>query len=118
MDGKDQLSFQSYALARPFHLMGMSGMLPLLHNDMFKKCKMEHSVNGRFAGGCVRKTIRLKVKHVDLHANQHSHQHHHLSYLKYVSVYLQVKDSKTLFMNCSSASCLLTVTVACDSWNR
>lgn len=64
MDGKDKLSWRRSALARPSSVKVMRGKLPLLQPCVLKHNAMESSVNGCTAGGCLRKTIKLKVKRV------------------------------------------------------
>lgn len=69
MDGKDNLLWQRSALARPPHVKVMRRMFPLLQPSVLNNCAMESSINGCTVGGCVRKTIKLKVKHFDSHVN-------------------------------------------------
>lgn len=79
MDGKDNLSWRHSALARPSRVEVMRGMFPILQPDVLNNRAMESSLNGCTAGGCVRKTIKLKVKHNDLHVSQHFLPHFHIT---------------------------------------
>lgn len=79
MDGKDKQSWRHSALARPSWVEVMRGMFLFLQPDVLNNCEMESSLNGCTAGGCARKTIKLKVKHDDLHVNQHFVLHLHIT---------------------------------------
>ncbi|KAG7504655.1 hypothetical protein JOB18_013752 [Solea senegalensis] len=45
---------------RNFHFMDMTGTLSILQTNVFNDCKMETTINGLTAGGCMRRTITLK----------------------------------------------------------
>lgn len=60
MDGKDKLLWRHSAFARPFHFMGVRGMLPLLQPNVLNNRAMDSSLNGRTAGGRTRKAFKLK----------------------------------------------------------
>ncbi len=82
MDGKDKLLWQTSTLARPSCVKVMRGMFPLLQPDVLNNLAMESSTNGCTAGGCKRKTIKLKVRLADLHVNQRFTHHFHVNYNK------------------------------------
>lgn len=84
MDGKDKLLWRHSALARPSRVRVMRGMLPLLRPAVLNKRAMESSMKGCTAGGCVRNTIKLKVKHVDLYVNQYFLRQLHVNHLQNV----------------------------------
>lgn len=113
MDGKDNLLWRHSALARPSRVKVMRVMLPLLQPDVLNNRAMEFSVNGCTAGGCVRKTIKLKVKHVDFNVNQHFLNHLHVICFKGPS-YIH---SKTLSRFSSRKSLGFLISMMWEHWN-
>ncbi|TKS92160.1 hypothetical protein D9C73_025639 [Collichthys lucidus] len=60
MDGKDKLLWRCSTLVSPSRVKVMRGMFPFLQPDVLNSRTMESSINGCTAGGCARKTIKLK----------------------------------------------------------
>lgn len=66
MDGKDKLLWRCSILVSPSRVKVMRGMFPFLQPDVLNNRAMESSINGYTAGGCARKTIKLKVKNASI----------------------------------------------------
>lgn len=69
MDGNGKPLWRHSASARTFHFTGVRRALPWQKKCVLSNNTMESSIKGCTTGGCVRKSIKLKVMQVDLLAD-------------------------------------------------